>query len=260
MAAPPQYTYQPQPNELPYYNALFTTADKSSSGHLSGAVAVEFLSLSKLPVDLLKQIWTMADQPPSNTLDINKFYIAVRLIQLFQNGKKPIDLALNIGEGEPPMRPPFFDGVNVQAIMQQQQGSGASVAPRPPMQQQLSSQQLGSGPPPQQVVQQPTPHQGSPQRSPQLNGMSAQQPPAMSQPAAMNGAAPTMSPNNQQQQQLAIQDPYTMTPQELARYEQLFPTYAVQEAEGMYYVHGGAAVELFSKSGKCFVRFLISVT
>jgi len=247
MAAQPQYTYQPQPNELPYYNALFTTADKSSSGHLSGAVAVEFLSLSKLPVDLLKQIWTMADQPPSNTLDTNKFYIAVRLIQLFQNGKKPIDLALNIADGEPPMRPPFFEGVNVQAIMQQQQGSGgASVAPRPQMQQQLSSQQLGSAPP--QQVQQPTP-QGSPQRSPQLNGMSAQQPPAMSQPATMNGAPPTMSPNNQQQQ-LAIQDPYTMTPQELSRYEQLFPTYAVQEADGMF-VHGGAAVELFSKSGKC---------
>ena len=246
MAAPPQYTYQPQPNELPYYNALFSTADKSSSGHLSGAVAVEFLSLSKLPVDLLKQIWTMADQPPSNTLDMSKFYIAVRLIQLFQNGKKPIDLALNIADGEPPMRPPFFEGVNVQAIMQQQaaQGSGASVAPRPPMQQQLSSQNLGA--PPQ--LQQPTP-QGSPQRSPQLNGMATQQPPAMSQPA-MNGAPPTMSPTNNNQQQLAIQDPYTMTPQELARYEQLFPTYAVQESDGMYYVHGGAAVELFSKSGK----------
>ena len=252
MAAQPQYTYQPQPNELPYYNALFSTADKSSSGHLSGAVAVEFLSLSKLPVDLLKQIWTMADQPPSNTLDMSKFYIAVRLIQLFQNGKKPIDLALNIAEGEPPMRPPFFEGVNVQAIMQQ--GSGASVAPRPPMQQQLSSQQLG-GPPPQQVVQQPTP-QGSPQRSPQLNGMSAQQPPAMSQPA-MNGAPPTMSPTNNNQQQLAIQDPYTMTPQELSRYEQLFPTYAVQENDGMYYVHGGAAVELFSKSGKLFLLHFV---
>ena len=241
MAAQPQYTYQPQPNELPYYNALFTTADKSSLGHLSGAVAVEFLSLSKLPVDLLKQIWTMADQPPSNTLDMGKFYVAVRLIQLFQNGKKPIDLALNIADGEPPMRPPFFEGVNVQAIMQQQQASGASVAPRPPMQQQLSSQQLGAP-----VVQQPTP-QGSPQRSPQLNGMSAQQPPAMS----------TQPPANQQQQQLAIQDPYTMTPQELARYEQLFPTYAVQEADGMF-VHGGAAVELFSKSGKYFGSVLCS--
>jgi len=185
-------------------------------------------------------------------------HLPVRLIQLFQNGKKPIDLALNIADGEPPMRPPFFEGVNVQAIMQQQQGSGASVAPRPPMQQQLSSQQLG-GPPPQQVVQQPTP-QGSPQRSPQLNGMSTQQPPAMSQPATMNGAAPTMSPaNTNQQQQLAIQDPYTMTPQELARYEQLFPTYAVQEADGMYYVHGGAAVELFSKSGKFCLDFVFDM-
>ena len=154
------------------------------------------------------------------------------------------------------MRPPYFEGVNVQAIMQQQQGSGASVAgQRPPMQQQLSSQQLGA--PPQQVVQQPTP-QGSPQRSPQLNGMAAQQPPAMSQPpaqpATMNGAPPTTA--NNQQQQLAIQDPYTMTPQELARYEQLFPTYAVQEADGMF-VHGAAAVELFSKSGKLFVVFYV---
>eukprot|EP00579_Thalassiosira_antarctica_P011329 CAMPEP_0201915772 /NCGR_PEP_ID=MMETSP0903-20130614/5599_1 /ASSEMBLY_ACC=CAM_ASM_000552 /TAXON_ID=420261 /ORGANISM="Thalassiosira antarctica, Strain CCMP982" /LENGTH=102 /DNA_ID=CAMNT_0048451451 /DNA_START=79 /DNA_END=384 /DNA_ORIENTATION=- len=102
MAQPPpsQYSYTPPPNELPYYNALFSTADKSSVGQLSGPLAVEFLSLSKLPVDLLKQIWTMADQPASNTLDPSKFYVAVRLIQLFQNGKKPVDLALNLGEGE----------------------------------------------------------------------------------------------------------------------------------------------------------------
>jgi hypothetical protein len=43
---------------------------------------------------------------------------------------------------------------------------------------------------------------------------------------------------------LTTSDPYTMTPAEQSRYASLFPSYA---QEG--YIHGAAAVELFSKSG-----------
>ena len=60
----------------------------------------------------------MSDQPPSNTLDPTKFYVAVRLIQLFQNGKKPIDAMLNVTDVDKgSMRAPFFEGVDVQAAM-----------------------------------------------------------------------------------------------------------------------------------------------
>ncbi|KAL3826806.1 hypothetical protein ACHAXA_000632 [Cyclostephanos tholiformis] len=216
---PPQYAYSPPPAELPYYNALFAAADKSSSGYLSGQTAVEFFFLSKLPIDLLKQIWTMADQPPSNTLDPKKFYVAVRLIQLFQNGKKPIDLTLNVSEAERAgMRAPFFEGVDVQATMAQQQ--------QPQQQQQLQPQQQQPSTP-MRTYQQPPPV------------MPHQQPPPM-MPMPSSGSTTI----------LTVQDPYTMTPQELSRYESLFPSYAQPDPEGGgSFVHGAVAVELFGKSG-----------
>ncbi|KAL7542383.1 hypothetical protein ACHAXR_011738 [Thalassiosira sp. AJA248-18] len=241
---PPQYSYAPPPNELPYYNALFTAADHQSTGYLSGPSAVEFLSLSKLPVDLLKQIWTMADQPASNTLDAPKFYVAVRLIQLFQNGKKPVDLALNLGEGEV-VRAPHFEGVNVQqAMAQQQQQQHQQQPPQQQMQQQHPpQQQMG-----QQQQQQPSP-QMQPAAHPQPQPSPQRSPPMGAQPTMMNGggAPPPLNSTT-----LAVQDPYIMTPQELSRYEDLFPTYAQPDpAEGgKMYVGGAAAVELFSKSGE----------
>eukprot|EP00984_Skeletonema_dohrnii_P011112 scaffold4418_cov86-Skeletonema_dohrnii-CCMP3373.AAC.3 len=233
-------TNQLSPSEQAYYDALFTAADKSSTGYLSGPTAVEFLSLSKLPVDLLKTIWSMADQnPTNNTLDKPKFAVAVRLIQLFQNGKKPVDLELNLSpeDGVVPMRPPFFEGVNLQ-----------------------------QPPPPQQQVQQPVPQQHSPQRSPQPSPPMQPMSSPMRSPTnsiSMNGGMGGMStpstigtamstnPNYNNNPPptttaLATQDPYTMTPTEQTRYTALFPTYATIEPN---YVHGAQAVELFLKSG-----------
>ncbi|KAL7442002.1 hypothetical protein ACHAXM_008206 [Skeletonema potamos] len=215
-------------------------ADKSAAGYLSGPSAVEFLSLSKLPVDLLKTIWSMADQNPTNhTLDKKKFYVAVRLIQLFQNGKKPVDLELHLSQEDMqvPIRPPFFEGVNVAPRQQQQQ-------------QQHVQQQM-----------QPSSPQRSPQPSPNMRPMSSpMRPPTNS--ISMNGGMGGMStpsstvgtammtnnpPNNYNTgTTLAAQDPYAMTPQEQVRYDALFPTYATQEPN---FVHGAQAVELFLKSG-----------
>jgi len=147
-AAPPQYSYTPPtPSELSYYNALFAIADKSSSGYLSGPSAVEFFLLSKLPLELLKTIWTMADIPSTNTLDTTKFYVAVRLIQLFQNGKKPVDLALNVEGGgmSMSMKPPYFEGVDVSQFM--------TLPQQMQTQTQIQQQQL----PVQQPQQYPSP-------------------------------------------------------------------------------------------------------
>ncbi|KAK1747088.1 EH domain-containing protein [Skeletonema marinoi] len=175
--------------------------------------------------------------PTNNTLDKPKFAVAVRLIQLFQNGKKPVDLELNLSpeDGVVPMRPPFFEGVNLQQ--------------------------------PQQQVQQPVPQQHSPQRSPQpsppMQPMSSPMRPltnsismnggmgGMSTPSTI-GTAMSTNPNYNNNPPpptttaLATQDPYTMTPTEQTRYTALFPTYATLEPN---YVHGAQAVELFLKSG-----------
>ena len=107
-----------------------------------------------------------------------------------------------------------------------------------------------------QMTQQQQQQQAPP--SPQLGAMSNQPPPVV-----MNGGGSVAMPGGggvsvapvQQQQALTTQDPYNMSPQELVRYGTLFPSYAVQDADGsgQSYVHGGAAVELFSKSGK-FVK------
>ncbi len=188
----------------------------------------------------------MADQPCTNTLDNTKFHVAVRLIQLFQNGKKPVDLALNVSSmegggggsgGSGIMKPPYFEGVEVPQPQQQ-----------PQQQQQLQQQQQGLQP------------SSSPQRSPAVP--SQQQPtigmmvvPPLPLPAAATTTttnATNINTNTTTTTTLAIQDPYTMTPQELSRYDALFPMYATKEdtADGKMYVSGATAVELFCKSGK----------
>ena len=53
--------------------------------------AVQFFQRSKLPMDALKNIWIVADQPPTNYLDHAKFAVAVRLIQCIQNGTRSIN-------------------------------------------------------------------------------------------------------------------------------------------------------------------------
>jgi len=222
---PVQYTYNPPPQELPFYDALFQQADKSKSGYLSGQTAVEFLSSSKLPMDLLKTIWSMADQPPSNILDKPKFYVAVRLIQLFQNGKRPNDAQLHLGEGVV-VRPPYFDGINLQQIQQQHVAQPPQMQPSPTIQpQQVASPQL-------------SPMQPAMQRQPVMQQQQQQPQPTQLQ-------QPQFQLQSQQQNQLVAQDPYSMTPTEQSRYESLFASYASQDG----FVYGAQAVELFSKSG-----------
>ena len=189
----------------------------------------------------------MADQPCTNTLDHTKFHVAVRLIQLFQNGKKPVDLALNVSSmggsggsgGSGIMKPPYFEGVEVPQPQQQQQ-----------QQQGLQQQSLYPSSP--QI--QPAP--SSPQRSPVVPQptIGMVMPPPLPLPIAATMNTNTMTTTTTT---LAIQDPYTMTPQELSRYDALFPMYATKEDtaadDGKMYVSGATAVELFCKSGKLFV-------
>jgi hypothetical protein len=195
---------------------------------LSGGEAVQFFARSKLPVEVLKNIWTVADQPSTSTLDLKKFAIAVRLIQLTQNGQKGQGPTLAVAEGVS-LRPVFFEGV-----------SGVSVplpaAPgQPPQQQQTPHPPtpVQQRPPVQQQQQAP----GSPmsQRQPSVSMPSGSGPPTPQPPNTPGGSIRAM----------VAQDPYTMTPQERSSYEQLFPQYAKPDG----FIYGKEAVELFTKSG-----------
>lgn len=190
----------------------------------------------------------MADQPSTNTLDANKFYVAVRLIQLFQNGKKPVDLALNVmmETSSSSMKPPYFEGVEVPQLalspQQQQQGHLGQSFPVQQQPQLMPQQQQPNQYPSPQI--QPLVAASSPQRSPVPPISSSFSVGGIMPPLATTTATPTTTTI------LAIQDPYTMTPQELSRYDALFPMYATQDtADEKMYVHGATAVELFCKSG-----------
>lgn len=209
---------------------MFQAADVKRAGALGGQEAVAFFTRSRLQTDTLKNIWTLADQPTTNTLDRRKFFTAVRLIQLSQNGQKAqgADLAAPPGVT---LRPVVFEGV-----------SGVSVpmpqAPPPQQQQQYQAplqqqqQPMRASTP---TMQQPPPTAATPP-SPNRSGLMPPTPPrppmAQSQPPVMSTA-------------LTAQDPYSMPPQEQARYEDLFTQYAKEDG----YVYGAEAVGLFSKSG-----------
>lgn len=188
-----------------------------------------FFTRSKLPMDALKNIWTVADQPATNSLDRRKFFTAVRLIQLAQNGSLHESLAQGSDLRAPPgvtLRPVMFEGVSGVSIpMPQQQQPPQQQAPMraatPPMQH--------SSPP----MQPPSPNRsvagGQPPRAPPTPPRPPMQ---QQQPSAMSTA-------------LTAQDPYSLPPQEQARYEGLFSQYAKEDG----FVYGGEAVALFSKSG-----------
>ena len=230
-------------------------ADTSRTGNITGGDAVALFSRSKLQVDTLKNIWTLADQPASSTLDHRKFAIAIRLIQLAQNGQK----AQGANLAAPPgvvLRPAFFEGVTGITIQAPPLDPVAASQPPAPPQQVPPGTQYAPPASPQPQYAQPQPHQYA---HPQPHHYAQQQPPQQKQSPQQPGpqyASPV--PLLQQPQAhvppvlglpsmsmaLTPQDPYTLTPQEQQRYEGLFQQY--QKPDG--YIYGAEAVALFSKS------------
>ncbi|CAJ1956521.1 unnamed protein product [Cylindrotheca closterium] len=218
MASP--ISYIPEPQERAYYEGLFQAADVKKTNNIGGGEAVQFFSRSKLPMEVLKNIWTVADQPSTSSLNRQKFAVAIRLIQLTQNGTKGQGANLATAPGVT-LRPAFFDGVS---------GVSVQMPPAP------------GAPPPQQQQQQAPPSPGASTRS----GLSSAIPPppgsvasGYAPPSASGGS--TGGFNNA----LVPQDPYSMTPQEQGRYEALFPQYAKPDG----FMYGKEAVDLFMKSG-----------
>lgn len=245
----PGFSYMPQPFEQAYYLGLFNAADTERSGTIGGAQAVQFFSRSKLPVDVLKAVWTVSDNPPTNTLDHRKFAVAVRLIQLAQNGQKGQGPNLAALDGVV-LRPVFFDGISGVSVPSPQEtppsqpDANPKMAPRsePELRPQPSQPQV----PP--MVQHQNPHlqqNSTPAGHQQSSGsdeMSTSHNPRFHPNTPPRPPHPNYGPMSGA---LTVQDPYTMTPTEQARYEHLFVDYAKEDG----YCYGSEAVTLFGKSG-----------
>ena len=80
------------------------------SRDISADEVFEFLSLSRVPNDRLRIILTMANNDRSPRIDKEKFNVAVRLIQLYQNNQMVRNLNLTI-DGNITIKPPFFYGI-----------------------------------------------------------------------------------------------------------------------------------------------------
>jgi hypothetical protein len=239
-----------------YYEGLFQAADVQRSSNIGGAQAVQFFKRSALPMAVLKNIWTVADQPSTSSLDRAKFAVAIRLIQLTQNGQKGQGPTLAVAEGVN-LRPVFFEGVSGVSIPmppahtqqpppQQQQQRQAPPTPQQQQQQRPVYQQQQ-----QQAQAPPTPQQQQ-MRAPPTPGSQAQRSSIQPQPPTQQLSAPptpvrqgNAPPNPGPSMALVAQDPYSMTPQERARYEELFPQYANPDG----FIYGKEAVELFMRSG-----------
>jgi Cytoskeletal-regulatory complex EF hand len=72
--------------EQKYYNKVFSKTD-NGSGKIEGRQAVALFKTSGLPIQVLKQIWTLATPNQEDHLDKNRFFVALKLIALAQDNK-----------------------------------------------------------------------------------------------------------------------------------------------------------------------------
>lgn len=180
------------------------------------------------------------------------------MIQLAQNGKKGQGVNLETAPGVP-LRPVFFEGISGVSVPmpQQQQPSPVPVQQQqkqPLPQSPKQNQQIVSPNQRQFVAQPPMQQQNANQYGqPQSPLRQPIQGPDMVQNSQHQPSTPPRPPHPQinvggavmRSVALTVQDPYTLTPSEQARYEQLFGDFAKSDG----YCYGPEAVGLFGKSG-----------
>ncbi|KAJ2968562.1 hypothetical protein NUW54_g13180 [Trametes sanguinea] len=93
--ATPQWDVTPQ--EKANSDRIFDTLDKDKRGYIEGDVAVPFMLQSKLPEDVLAQVWDLADLNNDGRLTRDGFAVAMHLIQGKLAGKDvPTTLPLSL--------------------------------------------------------------------------------------------------------------------------------------------------------------------
>ncbi|KAI9353659.1 hypothetical protein BDR26DRAFT_913913 [Obelidium mucronatum] len=119
------------PDEAAAFAQLFRLADADGAGAVSAQTAVAFLTKSRLPQNVLGEIWVQADSEQNGFLNQQAFYRCLKLIALAQSGKPP---SLQFLATPTPL--PVFEGVTIpSAAVQNNQstpsGPAPSMAPQP---------------------------------------------------------------------------------------------------------------------------------
>lgn len=74
--------------EKRYFSQLFSAADTDKLGVVTGEVAVKFFEKTRLPSDILGEIWQIADTENRGLLTPSGFGIVLRLIGYAQGGRQ----------------------------------------------------------------------------------------------------------------------------------------------------------------------------
>ncbi|KAK9455911.1 hypothetical protein V1511DRAFT_499031 [Dipodascopsis uninucleata] len=69
------------PQQKVHFDGIFTTVDREKRGFIGGEIAVPFFKTSKLPDDVLAQIWDLSDIRNSGELSMDEFAVAMYLVQ-----------------------------------------------------------------------------------------------------------------------------------------------------------------------------------
>jgi hypothetical protein len=153
-----------------------------------------------------------------------KFAVAIRLIQCEQNGisvaslQQQQQVSSDLQQGLPPnLRPVFFEGIPIPpaAASSSSTAAGEGGPPRPPVPTTPFTAAATAMVPP------PTRHQ----QYGDADGVSVGGGGGGSVAPSVAGSVATMPPP---QYQLTVQDPYSITPTEQGRYEQIFPDYTTR--------------------------------
>lgn len=91
----------PQSSKLKF-TQLFNATDKTRSGFLTGTQARGILLQTKVPQQILAQIWSMSDRDSDGRLGCEEFVLALYLCEMYATGK-PIPTEL-----PPDLIPPSF--------------------------------------------------------------------------------------------------------------------------------------------------------
>lgn len=104
-------SYDPTPEELPLFEKLFERCDvHNTRSSIMSEEAHALLSLSCLPLDVIKMIMSMTTNNGSQLLDRKQFFIAIRLVQLRQNRVSVRNLTLTVLD-DVRLNPPYFKGL-----------------------------------------------------------------------------------------------------------------------------------------------------
>ena len=85
---------------------MFAIANPDGTNQLTAAQAVVFFKKSGIPVDRLRDVWTIAAHTSNEFLTKEEFYVALRIIAYIQNGLRADAEAIRL-EIEAPL--PTFD-------------------------------------------------------------------------------------------------------------------------------------------------------